>query len=181
MELNQKSPSSYYSVPGVSVDSSYEQIRRAYRKLAMRWHPDKWTKNPSVMGKAKTKFQQIQEAYSVLSDNKKRSMYDVGLFDLQDEQDEGFADFMQEMTSLMKNAKKEEKQYSLGEIQNMFWEKAQSFNQTTSSCFSDDGIWSQEMLFGSNDNSRSSKRARASTNPLSSMGMHEANWPSVYR
>ncbi|KAI3744400.1 hypothetical protein L1987_57480 [Smallanthus sonchifolius] len=153
MESNQPSPS-YYSILGLSVDSSGEQIRRAYRKLAMQWHPDRWTKNPEVLGKAKCKFQQIQEAYSVLSDQRKRSMYDVGLFDPQGEEDEGFADFMQEMSSLMKNAKKEEKKYSLGEIQTMFWEMAQSFNQSASSCFDDDGIWSQKV-FNWNDGSRS--------------------------
>ncbi|KAI7745226.1 hypothetical protein M8C21_029914 [Ambrosia artemisiifolia] len=165
---------SYYGVLGVSVDSSDEQIKHAYRKLAMQWHPDKWVMNPSLLGKAKNKFQQIQEAYSVLSDQRKRSMYDVGLYDPQEEEeDEGFADFMQEMSSLMKNVKKEEKKYSLGEIQSMFWEMAQSFNQSASSCFDDDGIWSQDV-FGFNDESRSSKRARADTNPLSSIGVQDA-------
>ncbi|MFS8028745.1 putative DnaJ domain, Chaperone J-domain superfamily [Helianthus anomalus] len=176
MESNQGSTTSYYGILGVSVDSTNEQIKRAYRKLAMQWHPDKWVKNPSVLGKAKTKFQQIQEAYEVLSDQRKRSMYDVGFYNHQDEEDEGFADFMQEMSSLMKNAKKEEKKYSLGEIQSMFWEMAQSFNQTASSCFDDDGIWSQDMfdLNDLNDESRSSKRARANTNPLSGIGVQEA-------
>ncbi|KAK9051058.1 hypothetical protein SSX86_027684 [Deinandra increscens subsp. villosa] len=173
MESDQGSSPSYYSILGVSVDSSDEQIRRAYRKLAMQWHPDKWTKNPSLLGKAKSKFQQIQEAYSVLSDQRKRSMYDVGLYDPQDEEDEDFADFMQEMSSLMKNVKKEERTYSFGEIQTMFWEMAQSFNQSASSCVDDDGIWSEEM-FTLNDDSRRSKRARANTNPFSSMGVQEA-------
>ncbi|GJU97469.1 chaperone protein DnaJ-like protein [Tanacetum coccineum] len=163
--------SSYYSVLGVSVDSSDDQIRRAYRKLAMQWHPDKWTKNPSLLGKAKHKFQQIQEAYSVLSDHNKRSMYDMGLYDPQDEVDEGFADFLQEMSSLMENAKKEEKIYSFGEIQNMFWEMAQSFNYSDTPCFAyspqyEEPNWSQEMFTLDDDYSRRSKRARANTNPL---------------
>lgn len=173
MGSNQESPSpSYYGVLGVSVDSSDEQIRRAYRKLAMQWHPDKWTKNPSLLGNAKRKFQQIQEAYSVLSDQKKRSMYDVGLYDPYDEEDEGFADFMQEMSSLMKNVKKEEKSYTFGEIQNMFWEMAASFNQSSSA---NDNHWSQEMLSLNDDcPSRSSKRSRANTkNPLSGIGLQE--------
>ncbi|KAM0003274.1 putative DnaJ domain, Chaperone J-domain superfamily [Helianthus debilis subsp. tardiflorus] len=106
-QLNQAHPS-YYDVLGVSVESSDEDIRRAYRKLAMQWHPDKWTTNPEFLGNAKRKFQQIQEAYSVLSDRKKRSVSDVGLYDpLEEEEDEGFTDFMQEMSSLMKNVKKE--------------------------------------------------------------------------
>ncbi|KAL8531828.1 hypothetical protein ACS0TY_008433 [Phlomoides rotata] len=55
----------YYSVLGVNTDASDNEIRRAYRKLAMQWHPDKWTRTPSLLGEAKQKFQQIQEAYSV--------------------------------------------------------------------------------------------------------------------
>lgn len=54
----------YYEILGVAVDSSAEQIRRAYHKLAMRWHPDRWTKDPFRSGEAKRRFQQIQEAYS---------------------------------------------------------------------------------------------------------------------
>ncbi|KAK1412039.1 hypothetical protein QVD17_32991 [Tagetes erecta] len=169
MESNQ----SYYNILGVSIDSSDDEIRRAYRKLAMQWHPDKWVKNPTVLGEAKRKFQQIQEAYSVLSDEKKRAIYDVGLYDCyDDDDDEGFVDFMQEMSSLMKNDKKEEKVYSLGEIQNMFWEMAKSFNYSSSSCFNDDAFWSQDM-FTMNDDPRSSKRARPNVNPLFDMGMQQ--------
>ncbi|KAL1189923.1 Chaperone protein dnaJ 6 [Cardamine amara subsp. amara] len=109
--------SSYYEVLGVSVDSSADQIRKAYHKLAMRWHPDRWTKDPFRSGEAKRRFQQIQEAYSVLSDQGKRSLYDAGLYDSRE--DEGYFDFMQEMVSLMDQTRREEKQYSLGELQTM--------------------------------------------------------------
>ncbi|KAL1209476.1 Chaperone protein dnaJ 6 [Cardamine amara subsp. amara] len=109
--------SSYYEVLGVSVDSSADQIRKAYHKLAMRWHPDRWTKDPFRSGEAKRRFQQIQEAYSVLSDQGKRSMYDAGLYD--SGEDEGYFDFVQEMVSLMDQTRREEKQYSLGELQTM--------------------------------------------------------------
>ncbi|KAL8531829.1 hypothetical protein ACS0TY_008434 [Phlomoides rotata] len=56
-------------------------------------------------------------------------MYDAGLCDRDDDEDEveGFADFVQEMVSLMNDAKKEEKNYSIGELQSMFWEMAQDF------------------------------------------------------
>ncbi|ESQ28104.1 hypothetical protein EUTSA_v10019285mg [Eutrema salsugineum] len=108
---------SYYEILGVAVDSSAEKIRRAYHKLAMKWHPDRWTKDPLRSVEAKRRFQQIQEAYSVLSDQRKRSMYDVGLYDT--EEDEGYFDFVEEMVSLMAQTRREEKQYSLEELQTM--------------------------------------------------------------
>ncbi|XP_010259398.1 PREDICTED: dnaJ homolog subfamily B member 3 isoform X2 [Nelumbo nucifera] len=80
--------SCYYSVLGIRRDASFSEIRSAYRKLALKWHPDRWTKNPTVAGEAKRRFQQIQEAYSVLSDKGKRSMYDAGLYDPFEEEDE---------------------------------------------------------------------------------------------
>ncbi|KAL3635995.1 hypothetical protein CASFOL_020542 [Castilleja foliolosa] len=119
----------YYRVLGVGRDASDEEIKRAYRKLAVQWHPDKWIRNPSLIGDAKQKFQQIQEAYSVLSDRSKRVIYDAGMYDPDDEDEdvEGFADFLQEMVSLMNNSRKEEKNYSMDELQSMFWEMAKDF------------------------------------------------------
>ncbi|CAJ1939559.1 unnamed protein product [Sphenostylis stenocarpa] len=119
--------SSYYNVLGVSSDCDLEEIKRAYRKLAMQWHPDRWTKTPSLLGEAKRKFQQIQEAYSVLSDRKKRTMYDAGLYDPQEEEDEGFSDFLEEMLSLMAQARREKKHYDLAELQGMLMEMARGF------------------------------------------------------
>ncbi|XP_010268070.1 PREDICTED: dnaJ homolog subfamily B member 3-like isoform X2 [Nelumbo nucifera] len=78
----------YYSVLGIPRDASFSDIRGAYRKLALKWHPDRWTKNPTAAGEAKRRFQQIQEAYSVLSDKGKRSMYDAGLYDPLEEEDQ---------------------------------------------------------------------------------------------
>ncbi|KAL0430248.1 UNVERIFIED_CONTAM: DnaJsubfamily B member 8 [Sesamum radiatum] len=108
---NSKGLPFYYGVLGVSLCSSDEEIRRAYRKLAMQWHPDKWTRTPALVAEANQKFQQIQEAYSVLSDAKKRALYDADLYDPDDDDEEdeieGFADFLQEMRSLMNDARKE--------------------------------------------------------------------------
>nr|XP_025603747.1 dnaJ homolog subfamily B member 6 isoform X2 [Arachis hypogaea] len=81
--------SCYYAVLGIRRDASFSDIRTAYRKLAMKWHPDKWARDPSTAGEAKRRFQQIQEAYSVLSDQSKRSMYDAGLYDPLEEEDQG--------------------------------------------------------------------------------------------
>ncbi|XP_030544912.1 dnaJ homolog subfamily B member 6 [Rhodamnia argentea] len=110
--------SCYYAVLGVGRDSSFSDIRSAYRKLAMKWHPDKWARNPQVAGEAKRRFQQIQEAYSVLSDQSKRSMYDAGLYDPLEEEDEDFCDFMQEMISMMNNIKDEGDSFE--DLQRMF-------------------------------------------------------------
>nr|GMD23474.1 chaperone protein DnaJ-like [Ipomoea batatas] len=120
---------SYYTILGVSEGSSNEELRRAYRKLAMQWHPDKWTKNPSLLGEAKRRFQQIQEAYSVLSDPRRRTLYDAGLYDSREDDGEveGFADFVQEMVSLMKDVRREGKTYSMEELQTMFWDMAKGF------------------------------------------------------
>lgn len=116
----------YYGVLGVNFCSSDDEIRRAYRRLAMQWHPDKWSRTPSLLGQAKQKFQQIQEAYSVLSDRTKRTLYDAGLYDEEDEV-EGFTDFLQEMVSLVHDVRKEEKTYSFEELQSMFWDMAQGY------------------------------------------------------
>lgn len=62
----------FYSILGVSRSASAEEIKKAYRKLAMQHHPDK---NPGDK-KAEEKFKEISEAYDVLSDTKKREMYD---------------------------------------------------------------------------------------------------------
>lgn len=133
MEVEEASVS-YYNVLGVNLDSSDQEIRRAYRNLAMKWHPDKWAKSPMVLNEAKRKFQKIQEAYSVLSDRNKRTMYDAGLYNPHDDEEEveGFSDFLQEMASLMKDVRKEQQDnnYTLEDLQNMFCEMAQNFESS---------------------------------------------------
>ncbi|KAJ1281803.1 hypothetical protein BS78_03G002100 [Paspalum vaginatum] len=63
----------YYKVLGVDRGSSDDDLKKAYRKLAMRWHPDK---NSTNKKEAEAKFKQISEAYEVLSDPQKRTIYD---------------------------------------------------------------------------------------------------------
>jgi len=62
----------YYDVLGVNRDSSEEEIRKAYRKLAMKFHPDRNPNNP----KAEEQFKEAKEAYEILSDANKRAAYD---------------------------------------------------------------------------------------------------------
>lgn len=53
-----------------------EELKKAYKKLAMKWHPDKNNQQPVSKEDAEAKFKQISEAYDVLSDPKKRQIYD---------------------------------------------------------------------------------------------------------
>ncbi|XP_008679335.1 chaperone protein dnaJ isoform X3 [Zea mays] len=78
------SKSSLYAALGVASDCSDAELRSAYRKLAMKWHPDKCAGAGSSGGgadAAKARFQKIQGAYAVLSDPNKRILYDVGAYD----------------------------------------------------------------------------------------------------
>ena len=63
----------YYQVLGVSRDATESEIKRAFRSLARRYHPDK---NPDD-AEAETKFKQVQEAYAVLSNTDQRRKYDM--------------------------------------------------------------------------------------------------------
>ena len=64
----------YYQVLGVDKKASADEIKKAYRKLAVKWHPDK---NPTNKKASEEKFKKISEAYAVLSDPEKRQQYDT--------------------------------------------------------------------------------------------------------
>ncbi|CAA6658700.1 unnamed protein product [Spirodela intermedia] len=91
----------FYTVLGLKRQCSTAELRNAYKKLAMRWHPDRCfaVGNSKTVEEAKAKFQSIQEAYSVLSDTNKRFMYDVGVLD--GDGDDADDDFMREMIAMM--------------------------------------------------------------------------------
>jgi curved DNA-binding protein CbpA len=62
-----------YDKLGVQPDATQEEIKRAYRKAAMRWHPDR---NAGAEDAARTAFQEIKDAYNLLSDPTQRKVYD---------------------------------------------------------------------------------------------------------
>lgn len=64
----------YYLILEISKTATPEEIKKAYRRLALKWHPDK---NPHNKEEAEKKFKQISQAYEILSDDKKRRQYDL--------------------------------------------------------------------------------------------------------
>ena len=90
MNVGQKN---YYEVLGVSQDASMEEIKKAFRKLAFEYHPDR-----NKTKAAEERFKTINEAYQVLSDPKTRSQYDqygtYSRFNNQGNGFEGFGDFV---------------------------------------------------------------------------------------
>ena len=62
----------YYEVLGLNKDASEEDVKKSYRKLAMKYHPDRNPDNP----KAEEHFKEAKEAYEILTDPNKRAAYD---------------------------------------------------------------------------------------------------------
>ena len=70
----------YYKILEVPENATDEQIKSSYKKMALKWHPDRWVNGTEDEKKtAEDKFKQLNEAYSVLSDKEKRNAYDMGM------------------------------------------------------------------------------------------------------
>eukprot|EP01027_Heterolobosea_sp_BB2_P002732 GEZU01004108.1.p1 GENE.GEZU01004108.1~~GEZU01004108.1.p1 ORF type:complete len:337 (-),score=151.14 GEZU01004108.1:42-1052(-) len=82
LELKKSKRKNYYKILGVSKDASESEIKRAYRMMALKYHPDKFQQNEETQNmtkeQAEAHFKEIGEAYSVLSDPKKKARYDSG-------------------------------------------------------------------------------------------------------
>merc|ERR1712187_695836 len=76
--MQESKPRDYYEVLGVLRNATLEEIKKAYRRLALLWHPDKHVHNESMAEEAERVFRQIAEAYAALSEAALRSRYDGG-------------------------------------------------------------------------------------------------------
>ncbi|CAI9114476.1 OLC1v1015205C2 [Oldenlandia corymbosa var. corymbosa] len=127
----------FYAVLGLKKECSASEIKSAYKKLALKWHPDRCKAED-----AKKKFQAVQQAYSVLSDESKRFLYDVGIYDCDDDDQDanGMADFVNEMVDMMSQIpSNENEEDSFEKLQEMFEEVFQGdlgFSSFSSSCSS---------------------------------------------
>lgn len=75
LELKKSKRKDYYKILGVEKDASEQEVKKAYRKLAIVWHPDKRAQGDE---EAAEKFKEIGEAYETLNDPNKKARYDSG-------------------------------------------------------------------------------------------------------
>jgi DnaJ family protein C protein 7 len=86
LERKKAARKDYYKLLELAKDCGEDEVRKAYKKLALKWHPDKNRESEEQTKVAEAIFKDISEAYAVLSDPQKKRRYDAG----QDIEDEGF-------------------------------------------------------------------------------------------
>lgn len=84
LKLKKSQRKDYYGILGINEDANDVEIKKAYRKAALKWHPDKNCSTPEAKEHAEKMFKDVQEANAVLTDRKKRQRYDAG-HDLEDD------------------------------------------------------------------------------------------------
>jgi len=68
----------YYEILEIDKNVAQDDIKKSYRNLSLKWHPDKWaSKSESERKQAEEKFKEINKAYQILSDPETRNMYDI--------------------------------------------------------------------------------------------------------
>lgn len=159
----------HYEILGLSKDASPELIRKSYRKLAVRWHPDK---NPDNQAEASEKFKLIAEAYEVLSDPTRKREYDNGGSDFAqaDEFDQGFGGFGFQRASQKDGSRRHRSRFSeqhAFDIFNSFFAEMDSFHRNV---FDEDPFFSHS-LFGRQSNRPSQQPQRhSSRDPFAGFG-----------
>ena len=107
-EANQKSEKAtrnrdYYKILGINKNATPEEIKKAYKKMAIKYHPDRNGESEQTKKVAQRKFQDVSDAYSVLSDPKKKEMFDQGVDPLNPEAPASAANFSTGSTSYAPN------------------------------------------------------------------------------
>ncbi|CAH2053741.1 unnamed protein product [Thlaspi arvense] len=154
---SERSNDDLYAVLGLKKECTTTELRSAYKKLALRWHPDRCSSmgNSEFVDEAKKKFQAIQEAYSVLSDSNKRFLYDVGAYNTDDDDQNGMGDFLNEMATMMNQSKPSENNSgdSFEQLQHLFNEMFQGDAAAFSSpsCSTSTFTSSCSFVFDGND------------------------------
>ncbi|XP_022152680.1 dnaJ homolog subfamily B member 6 isoform X2 [Momordica charantia] len=157
-----------YAVLGLKKECSEADLKNAYKKLALRWHPDRCSAsgNSKFVEEAKKKFQAIQQAYSVLSDANKRLLYDVGVYDSDDDDDNGMGDFLTEMVAMMDQTKPNENgEETFEKLQELFQEM---FNGDMEPSSPTNYFTSPSSSYSSECSSSSNKRNSSEMNNVNS-------------
>ena len=92
----------YYAILGIDKNADEKEIKRAYKKMAIKYHPDRNSETEESKKLAEKKFIDINDAYTVLSDPKKRSMYDQGVDPLNPEEAGGGMHFGGDASEILK-------------------------------------------------------------------------------